>query len=110
VFSPSSAITLSQLLRIARHHEAHTNIPNQILNRTQYKHVLHGPSLWDYEGNYFPFIRDAVEAKDWALAQKQLEKTASIISAAGNHLVGNNVGKGQKWKPSRLVRRLSFWR
>jgi len=51
-----------------------------------------------------------VEAEDWNLAQKQLEMTASMISEAGAHLVGNNVGKEHKGIPGRLVKRLRLWR
>ncbi|KAF4630365.1 hypothetical protein G7Y89_g7783 [Cudoniella acicularis] len=62
---------------------------NQIPNRTQFKHVVFGPQLWSgYDEAFFPAIRDAVEAKEWDLAQKQVEKTASIIKNASNKLVG----------------------
>ncbi|KAM3075676.1 hypothetical protein ACMFMG_007807 [Clarireedia jacksonii] len=61
-----------------------------IPNRTQFKHVLFGPQLWSgYDEAYFPAIRDAVEAKDWALAKKQVEKTADIIKKASRKLVRN---------------------
>ncbi|KAI0018484.1 peptidase-like protein [Xylariomycetidae sp. FL0641] len=59
-----------------------------IPNRTQFKHVVFGPQLWsDPKEAQFPAIRDAVEAEEWELAQKLIEKTAKIISKAANQLV-----------------------
>ncbi|CAG8957618.1 hypothetical protein HYFRA_00010485 [Hymenoscyphus fraxineus] len=61
-----------------------------IPNRTQFKHVVFGPQLYSgYETSFFPFIRDAIEARDWELAQKQVIKTADIIKRASRKLVGN---------------------
>ncbi|RDW89046.1 hypothetical protein BP6252_01078 [Coleophoma cylindrospora] len=61
-----------------------------IPNRTQFKHVVFGPQLWSgYEEAFFPAIRDAVEARDWTLAKKQVDKTADIIMKASRKLVGN---------------------
>lgn len=61
--------------------------PFGIPGREQYKHVVLGPHLWSNQGEaYFPFIRDAIDEKDWPLAQKQIEKTARIISAAAEKL------------------------
>ncbi|KAG0649864.1 putative glutamate carboxypeptidase [Hyphodiscus hymeniophilus] len=65
-------------------------LKSQIPNRTQFKHVVFGPQLWSgYDEAYFPFIRDAVEAGDWTLAQKQVEKAAAIIKRASAKLIGN---------------------
>ncbi|CZR61704.1 probable glutamate carboxypeptidase 2 [Phialocephala subalpina] len=62
-----------------------------IPNRTQFKHVVFGPQLWSTDDNeYFPAIRDAVSAGDWALAQKQVDKAAMILKRASRKLVGNN--------------------
>jgi hypothetical protein len=62
----------------------------QIPNRTQFKHVLFGPQLWSgYDEAFFPAIRDAVEAGEWELAQKQVDKAADIIKRASKKLVGN---------------------
>ncbi|KAI1485615.1 peptidase-like protein [Biscogniauxia mediterranea] len=59
-----------------------------IPNRTQFKHVVFGPQKWSgYDEAYFPAIRDVVEAEDWALAHKIIEKTAAIISNAARTLV-----------------------
>lgn len=62
----------------------------QIPNRTQFKHVIFGPQLWSgYDEAFFPAIRDAVDAKDWTLAQKQVVKAADLIKRASRKLVGN---------------------
>lgn len=46
--------------------------------------------MWSgYDEAYFPAIRDAIEARDWALAQKQVVKAADIIKRASRKLVGN---------------------
>ncbi|KAF1978603.1 Zn-dependent exopeptidase [Bimuria novae-zelandiae CBS 107.79] len=63
--------------------------------RTQFKHVVFGPSAFDAsERNYvFPFIRDAIEqkalgkTKDWKLAEKQIKKTADILNNAAERLI-----------------------
>ncbi|CAL3963536.1 unnamed protein product [Diplocarpon coronariae] len=61
-----------------------------IPNRTQFKHVLFGPQLWSgYDEAFFPAIRDAVDSRDWALAQKQCDKAADIIKKASRKLIGN---------------------
>lgn len=61
---------------------------SQIPNRTQFKHVIFGPELWSgYDAAYFPAIRDAVDAEDWPLTQKIIDKTADIISRAAKALV-----------------------
>jgi N-acetylated-alpha-linked acidic dipeptidase len=51
--------------------------------REQFKHVIFGPSIGDgYEATWFPFVRDAVEAKDWDKTKEMVRKTAKIISRA----------------------------
>ncbi|OLN88326.1 putative glutamate carboxypeptidase-like protein 1 [Colletotrichum chlorophyti] len=54
-----------------------------IPGRTQFKHIIFGPQAWS--GNKpttFPAIRDAIEAKDWDLANKLVEKTAHMLRNA----------------------------
>ncbi|KAF6830892.1 glutamate carboxypeptidase [Colletotrichum plurivorum] len=54
-----------------------------IPNRSQFKHVIYGPQAWP--GNKpvtFPAIRDAIDAGDWKLASKLVEKTARVIQNA----------------------------
>ncbi|KAF2761166.1 Zn-dependent exopeptidase [Pseudovirgaria hyperparasitica] len=58
-----------------------------IPGREQYKHVLFGPSTIDGEGVTFPFIRDALEVRDWKLAMKMMLKTRDIISRASETLL-----------------------
>ncbi|TDZ29897.1 putative glutamate carboxypeptidase [Colletotrichum spinosum] len=54
-----------------------------IPNRPQFKHVIFGPQAWSGNSSVtFPAIRDAVDAGDWTLATKLVEKTARIISNA----------------------------
>lgn len=61
-----------------------------IPGREQFKHILFAPQAWSgYEVSFFPAIRDAVEKRDWALAQKQIEKAAGILKRASHKLVGN---------------------
>ncbi|KAI1209510.1 Zn-dependent exopeptidase [Annulohypoxylon truncatum] len=59
-----------------------------IPNRTQFKHVVFGPQLWSgYDEAFFPAIRDAVDAEDWSLTQKLIDKTADIITKAAKALL-----------------------
>jgi N-acetylated-alpha-linked acidic dipeptidase len=68
---------------------------NQLPGRTQFKHIIFGPSRYDAsESNYiFPFIRDAIErhtfgeSKDWKDTEKQIKKTADILNRAAERLV-----------------------
>jgi len=56
-------------------------------NRTQFKHVIFAPQLWSgYDEAYFPAIREAIEAKDWASAQKWVQKIADILGNAATKL------------------------
>lgn len=46
--------------------------------------------MWSgYEEAYFPSIRDPIDAGNWKLAQKQVEKVAGIVSYAGRKLNHN---------------------
>ncbi|GAW21820.1 hypothetical protein ANO14919_113450 [Xylariales sp. No.14919] len=59
-----------------------------IPNRTQFKHVIFGPQLWnEYDEAYFPAIRDVIEIEDWPLAQSLIDKTAKIINDAATGLI-----------------------
>ncbi|KAH8591600.1 hypothetical protein B0O99DRAFT_597923 [Bisporella sp. PMI_857] len=59
-------------------------------NRTQFKHILFAPELWDSNiAEYFPAIRDAINEGNWALAKVQVEKAAAIIKRASKKLIGN---------------------
>jgi len=62
-----------------------------IPGREQFKHVLFGPRAWssNNDDSFFPGIRDAVEAGDWELAKKLVERAAGILSRASHKLVGN---------------------
>ena len=63
------------------------NIP-QIPNRTQFKHVLHGPKLrFAQDAPYFPSIVDTVMAGDWEAANKTVNKVAGILKQAAANLV-----------------------
>ncbi|KAF2191229.1 N-acetylated-alpha-linked acidic dipeptidase 2 [Zopfia rhizophila CBS 207.26] len=63
--------------------------PHGIPGRDQYKHVIFGPdaSGSGYDAAIFPFVRDAIEAKDFDLAKKQLQKTADILNNASDKLL-----------------------
>lgn len=61
---------------------------NQVPGRTQYKHVIFGPQLWDsYAAAYFPAVRDAMYDGKWLDAQGQLLRAARILRQAAEKLV-----------------------
>ncbi|KAI1872945.1 uncharacterized protein JN550_003819 [Neoarthrinium moseri] len=65
-----------------------TEFGGGIPNRTQFVHVVFGPQLWSgYDEAFFPAIRDAIDARDFTLAQKLADKTARIISEAASALI-----------------------
>ncbi|KAJ8107679.1 hypothetical protein OPT61_g8705 [Boeremia exigua] len=71
--------------------DAKDNTPRGLPNRTQFKHTLFAPALANaHASSVFPFARDALERKDWALAATQIKKTAEALDRAGTLL-----GQGQ---------------
>jgi N-acetylated-alpha-linked acidic dipeptidase len=70
--------------------KTNTDIPSsneQIPGRQQFKHIIFGPQLWSgYEPGFFPFVRDAIEASNWTLAQIQVDKAAGILKRAAERL------------------------
>jgi N-acetylated-alpha-linked acidic dipeptidase len=59
----------------------------QLPGRTQFKHVIFAPDAENgLESSVYPFIRYAVEKKDWDLAAKAIKMTADILNRAGDAL------------------------
>jgi len=59
----------------------------QVPGREQFKHIIFGPQLWSgYDEGYFPFVRDAIDAGNWTLAQLQVNKAARILTEAAEKL------------------------
>jgi len=55
--------------------------------RDQFKHVIFAPDINNgLETSVFPFVKDAIEKKDWDLAAKMVKKTAGILNRAGDRL------------------------
>ncbi|KAI5788418.1 hypothetical protein EDC01DRAFT_165035 [Geopyxis carbonaria] len=56
--------------------------------REWYKHMVMSPQAWSGgDPAYFPSIRDAIEENDWELAQKELQKVATLIERASRKLL-----------------------
>ncbi|KAI5300324.1 hypothetical protein KEM55_008192 [Ascosphaera atra] len=56
-------------------------------NRTQFKHIIYGPQTWSgYDEAFFPAIRDAIDAGDWSLTQRWIDKVANKLSTASKRL------------------------
>jgi len=59
----------------------------QLPGRDQFKHVIFAPDINNgLETSVFPFVKDAIEKKDWDLAAKMVKKTAGILNRAGDRL------------------------
>ncbi|KAI0202305.1 Zn-dependent exopeptidase [Astrocystis sublimbata] len=61
-----------------------------IPNRTQFRHVVYGPQLWNeysVEQAHFPAIMDAIEAGDLELAQDMVLRAAKAVDRAAGLLV-----------------------
>ena len=59
----------------------------QLPGREQFKHIIFAPQAWNgYDAQYFPSIRDAIEAEDWVLAQQQVVRVADKLSYASRKL------------------------
>jgi N-acetylated-alpha-linked acidic dipeptidase len=64
-----------------------TNKTFQLPGRNQFKHVIFAPDANNgLESSVYPFIRDAIERKDWAAAAKAIKKTAEVLDRAGDAL------------------------
>ena len=62
-------------------------ILQQLPGRDQFKHIIFAPSADNaLEPSVFPFVRDAIEKKDWDAAAKAIRKTADVINRAGDAL------------------------
>jgi len=60
----------------------------QIPGREQFKHVIFGPQLWSsHDVAYFPAVRDAIDAGDWAGAQLQLNKATQLLKQGCEYLL-----------------------
>jgi N-acetylated-alpha-linked acidic dipeptidase len=60
----------------------------QLPGRTQFKHVLFAPSPHNaLHGDVFPFVRAAIEKKDWDAAAKAIKMTADKLVQAAEGLV-----------------------
>ncbi|ORX99681.1 hypothetical protein BCR34DRAFT_495204 [Clohesyomyces aquaticus] len=57
--------------------------------RDQYKHIIFAPdaSGSGYDSAIFPFVRDAVQKKDWKLVKTMLDKTTKILNEASDRLL-----------------------
>ncbi|KAH0556051.1 hypothetical protein GP486_006008 [Trichoglossum hirsutum] len=56
--------------------------------REQFKHVIFAPQAWSgYDTAYFPAVRDALDQRNWSLAQQQVDKAAAILSKASDKLL-----------------------
>ena len=63
--------------------------PGGLPGRRQFKHVIFAPSLYSgYDEAFFPGIRDAVDARDWEGARRQIEKVSWVLSRAVGVLEG----------------------
>jgi N-acetylated-alpha-linked acidic dipeptidase len=79
----------TNLLDIPGHDpEAGRGAAHGIPGREQFKHVIFGPQLWSgYEEAWFPFVRDAIEERDWEKARNMVGKTARIMARAAQELL-----------------------
>jgi N-acetylated-alpha-linked acidic dipeptidase len=66
-----------------------------MVNRTQFRHVVQGPTLWPQPGPagepsvaFFPGIRDLVVAGEWAMAADSVTKASQLLSKAADNLLG----------------------
>ncbi|KAH8732377.1 N-acetylated-alpha-linked acidic dipeptidase 2 [Phaeosphaeriaceae sp. PMI808] len=55
--------------------------------RDQFKHIIFAPDANNaHKSSIYPFIREAIEKKDWDAAAKAIKKTAEILNRAGDDL------------------------
>ncbi|KAF2828424.1 Zn-dependent exopeptidase [Ophiobolus disseminans] len=63
------------------------NGPHGLPGRDQFKHVIFAPSAQNaLEPSVFPFVRDALEKKDWDAAARAIRLTADVLNRAGDAL------------------------
>ena len=60
----------------------------QLPGRPQFKHVLFAPSPHNaLAGDVFPFVRAAIEKRDWDAAAKAIKMTADKLAQAADALM-----------------------
>ncbi|KAL9127826.1 MAG: hypothetical protein Q9217_003366 [Psora testacea] len=86
----SNAMAIKRISHNTRMANFETNlldIDGGLPGREQFKHVLFAPQAWNgYGSATFPGVRDAVDGKNWELAQGQIGKVAGILSYASRKL------------------------
>jgi N-acetylated-alpha-linked acidic dipeptidase len=78
------------------HSERTLTRPEGLPNRGWYKHQIYAPGFYTgYDVKTVPGVREAVEGRDWALAQKEtglvqqcLQRLNQAVSAAVDGLLG----------------------
>jgi N-acetylated-alpha-linked acidic dipeptidase len=56
-------------------------------DRNQFKHVIFAPDADNgLEASVYPFVRQAIENKDWDAAAKAIRKTADVLNRAADAL------------------------
>ena len=64
-------------------HSGYQGEAGGLRGRRQFKHVIFAPSLFSgYDEAFFPGIRDAVDARDWEEASRQVGKVAWVLERA----------------------------
>ncbi|KAL9098083.1 MAG: hypothetical protein Q9163_006187 [Psora crenata] len=86
----SNSLAIKRMSHNTRMADFETNLldlDGGLPGREQFKHVIFAPQAWNgYGSATFPGIRDAVDGKDWELAQRQIEKVAGVLSYASKKL------------------------
>ena len=86
----SNAMAIKRISHNTRMANFETNLLDTdggLPGREQFKHIIFAPQAWNgYGSATFPGVRDAIDGKNWELAQQQIGKVAGILSYASRKL------------------------
>jgi N-acetylated-alpha-linked acidic dipeptidase len=91
-----AAARLNTVNQALMHSERTLTRPEGLPNRGWYKHQIYAPGFYTgYDVKTVPGVREAVDGRDWALAQKEtglvqqcLQRLNQVVSAAVDGLLG----------------------
>ena len=82
--SAASSAALAQVNALLRQADQALLIPEGLPKRPWYQHALYAPGFYTgYGVKTMPGVREAIEQKDWVLAEEQVGKLAAALSREG---------------------------
>ncbi len=80
--APNASVREAELNQLLMHAEQTLTLPQGLPRRPWYRHQIYAPGFYTgYGVKTVPGVREAIEQKDWAEANKEIEVVAGVIDA-----------------------------